>query len=140
MHLLKTILVLATTSAAAFAGDSGTTRTPAADIAWGPTPFGPDAATVTGQFAKGAHSTFIRFAAGMATPLHTHTNGYTGVVVSGVSRHYEPGKPETETLLGQGSVWTIPGGVPHVSECLDGETCIFLIAQDAAMDFVATAN
>ena len=138
--LYKTIgclALLASVSATAVRADtSGTSRTAVADIKWLDTGFGPQAAPVSGDFTKGKHISLIKFKAGLKTPLHTHSHDYVGIVVSGKAKHYEPGKPETETVLGPGSFWAIKGTVPHISECLAGEDCIFALYQDDAFDFL----
>ena len=124
-------------STIAFAGDKAT-RTPAGKITWGQTPFGPLASPVAGDFSAGQHITFIKFPAGMQTPVHTHSHSYVGIVVSGVTRHFEPGRPETEVDLPTGSHWSIPGGLPHISACLPGADCVMAIYQDKQLDFHPT--
>ena len=123
--------------APADAGDAPKTSTRAAinEIQWGQTPFGPLASPVSGNFAEGAHITYVKFKSGMATPLHTHSHDYVGIVVTGTTRHYTPGKPETEKLLPAGSHWFMPGGEPHISECIPGAECIMAIYQTDSMDF-----
>lgn len=111
------------------------TRVPAADVKWVDIG-GPQAANVSGDFATGRHLMLIKFAAGMKTPLHIHSHDYAGIVVSGVARHYIPGKPETEVDLPAGSHWFIPANLPHISECLPGAECIFALYQDDAFDFI----
>ena len=118
----------------AFAGEKAT-RTPAGKIAWGETPFGPLASPVSGDFLDGQHITFIKFPAGMQTPVHTHSHSYVGVVIAGVTRHFEPGKSETEVNLPAGSHWSIPAGLPHISACLPGVDCVMAIYQDKHFDF-----
>jgi quercetin dioxygenase-like cupin family protein len=124
-------------STLAHAGETAT-RTPAEEIAWGETPFGPLASPVSGDFSAGQHITFIKFPAGMQTPVHTHSYDYVGIVISGVTRHFEPGKPETEVELSAGSHWSIPAGLPHISECLPGTDCVMAIYQDESFDFRPT--
>ena len=111
------------------------TRTPATAVQWVDIG-GPQAANVSGDFAAGQHVMFVKFAAGMKTPLHIHSHDYVGVVVSGVARHSIPGKPETEVDLAAGSHWFIPANLPHISECLPGAECIFALYQDEAFDFI----
>lgn len=124
-------------STLAHAGETAT-RTPAEEIAWGKTPFGPLASPVSGAFSAGQHITFIKFPAGMQTPVHTHSHDYVGIVISGVTRHFEPGKPETEVDLPAGSHWSIPAGLSHISECLPGTDCVMAIYQDESFDFHPT--
>lgn len=111
------------------------TRTPAGQLQWVDIG-GPQAAKVSGDFTAGRHVMLVKFAAGMKTPLHIHSHDYVGIVVSGVARHYVPGKPETEVDLPAGSHWFIPANLPHISECLPGAECIFGLYQDDAFDFI----
>lgn len=135
MNRIITLIIAATLPGAALAEPADTsTRTPVDQIEWLDTGFGPSAAPVSGDFTAGAHITFIRFAAGMKTPVHTHEHDYSGIVLTGTTRHYSPGKPETETLLPPGSHWFIPGLLPHISECLPGAECVMAVVQDAAFD------
>ena len=137
-NLVKTVFcgaaLMVASAAFAQAEEPGTSRTPAADVKWMDTGFGPQAAPISGDFTKGKHLSFIRFKAGFKTPLHTHSHDYVGIVVVGQARHFEPGKPETETVLGPGSYWSVKGNVPHISECLPGEDCIFALSQDDSFD------
>lgn len=116
--------------------DQPSRHTAAQEVQWGKTPFGPLASPISGNFAEGEHITFIKFPAGMKTPLHTHSHDYVGIVISGVTRHFTPGKPETKKPLPQGSHWFIPANLPHVSECLPGADCVMALYQANAMDFV----
>lgn len=120
------------------AGQLSGHRTAAEDVEWVETPFGPLAAPVSGNFTEGQHITFVKFPAGMKTPVHTHSHDYTGIVLTGVTRHFEPGKPETETPLPAGSHWSIPAGLPHISECLPGADCIMALYQADKFDFLPT--
>lgn len=126
---------LVTGYTATLAGPDTPHRTAAGEIKWGETPFGPLASSVFGDFAKGEHVTYIKFPAGMTTPLHVHTHDYVGIVISGTTRHFEPDKPETKKDLPVGSHWSIPAGLPHVSECLPGSDCVMAIYQSASFDF-----
>ena len=127
--------LMALGACSAHAGEDRSSRTPFQDLTWVQTPFGPLASPVVGNFASGQHVTYIKFPGGMSTPLHTHTHTYTGMVIAGVSRHFVPGKPETETDLPPGSHWTIAANQPHVSMCLPGPECIMAIFQTDPFDF-----
>lgn len=116
--------------------DPQSSRVAVENLQWNKTPFGPEASVVSGDFSKGGHITFIRFPAGMKTPIHTHSHDYIGIVISGVTRHYLPGKPETKTRLAAGSHWNIPANVQHISECLPGTECVMAIYQDNNFDFL----
>src|SRR6059036_884403 len=78
---------------------------PAADLKWtdlDPTGApGVKIADVWGKHAKGAFGAFIKFPAGFSAPLHTHTNAFKIVVLSGTFIQVPDGKPEFR--LGPGS-------------------------------------
>lgn len=133
--LALAIIAAATT---ATAGQDKSKRTQVQDLIWFETPFGPMASPVLGDFASGQHITYIKFSAGMTTPVHAHSEAYTGMVITGVTRHYEPGRPETEVELPAGSHWYIPANLPHVSECLPGAECVMAPFQSGPMDFFPT--
>ena len=125
---------LSTIAVAGSASAEETTRTPVSELKWKKLPNGRQVSAVYGDMTKGAHITFIKFAPGMKTAPHTHSNDYVGIVVKGTARHFEPGKPETETTLPAGSHWAVPANVVHISECLPSSECVFAIRQDAEFD------
>jgi hypothetical protein len=127
-------LCMAGTAAITSADDAKTTRTPVSALQWTTLPNGRQVSPVWGDMKTGSHITFIKFTPGMKTAPHIHSNDYVGIVVKGTARHYEPGKPATETVLPAGSHWAIPAKVIHISECLPGSECIFAIRQNAAFD------
>ena len=114
----------------------GTKHTPSTKLKWTKAPFGPDVAPVAGDFTSGEHITYVKFTAGMKTPIHIHSANYVGVVISGVSRHWEPGKPNTRKRLSAGSHWRVKANIPHISECLPGLECVFALYQKEAFDFI----
>ncbi len=122
----------------AFAGENkkSDTHFVTQDISWQKSPFGPEVRPVDGDFGKGQHITYIKFNAGDVTPLHIHSADYVGIVVTGTTRHYIPGKKHTYKILPPGSYWSIPANVKHVSECLPGVECVMAIYQKAAFDFI----
>ena len=111
-------------------------NTPTSDLRWVETPIGPMASPVSADFTKGAHITYLKFPAGAKTPLHTHSAGYVGIVISGNARHTVKGVPETERILPPGSHWFMPANVEHVSECIPGAECVMALVQDEKFDFV----
>lgn len=111
-------------------------NTPTSDLHWVATPIGPMASPVSADFTKGAHITYLKFPAGAKTPLHTHSAGYVGIVISGNTRHAVKGVPETERILPPGSHWFMPANVEHVSECISGAECVMALVQDEKFDFV----
>ena len=138
--LTYSFVLLAVTSAGAVAdateNDHQSTHTAATELNWIDSGFGPQVSPVSGDFSKGEHVTYVKFAAGVATPLHTHTADYVGIVITGVTMHWEPGKPETEKQLSAGAHWFMPANVEHVSECLPGTECIMALYQSSPMDFL----
>jgi quercetin dioxygenase-like cupin family protein len=126
---------IAASSGLTLAGETRmSTRTTVGELNWTKLPNGRLVSPVHGDMKTGKHITFIKFASGMKTAPHTHSNDYVGIVVMGTARHYQPGFPETETVLPAGSHWAIPGDVVHISECLPASECVFAIYQEAAFD------
>jgi quercetin dioxygenase-like cupin family protein len=122
-------------SGLALAGEASmTTRTAVDELNWTEVSKGRMVSPVSGDMKTGKHITFVKFAPGIKTAPHTHSNDYVGIIVKGVARHYQPGFPETETVLPAGSHYAIPGEVVHISECLPGSECVFAIYQEAAFD------
>ena len=111
------------------------TYTRASDVAWANSDLGVKLFGVFGDSSKGPHITYVKFKAGQATPPHTHTGSYTGVILEGTGRHYLPGRPETKMDLPIGSTWFMPANVEHVSECMPGSECIFVVYQQGHFDF-----
>ena len=100
---------------------------PAADMKWtdldpvhGP---GVKVSDVSGDHTKGAFSAFMKFPAGFAAPLHTHTNAVKIVVVSGTFVQQPEGG--TEFRLGPGSYLFQPGGeYKHTTACDKASDCV----------------
>ena len=137
-------VLLAVTSAVVVADSTEnvhlSTHTAATELHWVDSGFGPQVSPVIGDFSKGEHVTYVKFTAGMTTSLHTHTADYVGIVITGVTMHWEPGKSETEKQLSTGAHWFMPADVRHVSECLPGAECIMALYQSRPMDFLPTAQ
>jgi len=117
-----------------------TSHTAATELEWMDSGFGPLVSPVQGDFSSGGHVTYVKFSAGMVTPLHTHSHDYVGIVLTGVSMHWEPGKPETRKQLSAGAHWFMPANIQHVSECLPGVECIMALYQQKFMDFMPVAK
>ena len=90
-------------------------------------------ADVSGDHTKGAFSAFIKFPAGFAAPLHTHTNAMKMVVVSGTIVQQPEGKPEFR--LGPGSYLFQPGGdYKHTTACDKASDCVIFAEGIGAFD------
>ncbi len=136
VSLLTMALAITSLPACAATGDTESSHAVFEKLEWFETPFGPHASVVNGDFSKGEHVTYIRFLPGMVTPVHTHSSDYTGLVIKGKTMHWQPGKPDTQIELAEGSHWSISANIPHVSECLPGKECIMAIVQKSAFDFI----
>lgn len=87
-----------------------------------------------GDLGHGAHGTFIKMPAGFISPVHTHTEDYYAVVISGVAVNGVPGS--TDLPLPVGSYWFQKGGEPHVTKCISPNECILFISQPGKFDFL----
>jgi anti-sigma factor ChrR (cupin superfamily) len=130
--------VLAILSSAALA-QTAPTMMPAGDMKWmdlDPTGApGVKVSDVWGDHTKGAFGAFIKFPAGFAAPLHTHTNAYKIVVVSGTFLQAPEGK--SEVRLGPGSYLMQPGGgYKHTSACDMASECLFFVQSDGKFDLI----
>jgi anti-sigma factor ChrR (cupin superfamily) len=92
-------------------------------------------ADLWGDHTKGAFGAFTKFPAGFAAPLHTHTNAYKIVVVSGTFVQAPEGKPEFR--LGPGSYLMQPGGnYRHTTSCDKASECVFFIQSTGKFDLL----
>ena len=112
---------------------------PAADLKWAPLdPAGaPGVMTVDmwGDHTKGAFGGFTKFPAGFQTPVHTHTNEFKIVVVSGTFLQTPEGKPVVR--LGPGSYLVQPGGAyRHTTGCDKASECVVFIESEGKFDLM----
>jgi hypothetical protein len=97
-------------------------------------PAGPRVSVVSGELqGKGPVTLFLKLPKG-AAPIHTHTAGYYGVLVSGQAKHWKAGEEAGAKALGPGSHWYQPGKAPHGDECLSSE-CLLLLQMDGPYDY-----
>ncbi len=96
------------------------------------------AAPAFGDLSKAAHGTFIKMPAGFVSDLHTHTEDYYGVVISGVGVNSQGGR--NDVPLPVGSYWLQRGGEAHVTKCISPSECIFFISQPSKFDYVPAAK
>jgi quercetin dioxygenase-like cupin family protein len=109
---------------------------PAAQIKWQPMAGLPGAseAHLWGDPTKEAHGVLYRWPAGTAAPLHHHSHGDRGVIVSGSLVITPDGG--REQVLGPGSYFTMAAGVKHTTTCKTGAECVFFVAREGAFDVV----
>lgn len=109
---------------------------PASDIRWEPMPGldGAQQSPLWGDPTKGPHGILYKWKAGLAAPLHTHTNGDRAVIVSGTLTVAVFG--ETPKNLKAGSYFSMAGGTKHTTTCMAGADCVFFLYRDGPFDAV----
>ena len=141
--LAAALAVMSAVAAADHLGVSASRNVPVTTLKYGPTGVSDGvhgellAAPAYGDLAHGPHGTFIRMPAGFVSPVHTHTEDYWGVVISGVAANGLPGSQDVP--LPVGSYWFQKGGEAHVTKCLSPNECVFFISQRGGFDYVTTA-
>ena len=113
---------------------TGATVWPASDIKWTPMAGleGAQQAPLWGDPTKEAHGILYKWAAGTKVPLHTHTFGDRGVVISGTMTLAVDGGPAKK--LPPGSYFSLAGGTKHETGCEDGAPCVFFIEREGLFD------
>jgi anti-sigma factor ChrR (cupin superfamily) len=91
-----------------------------------------------GDHTKGAFGALVKFPAGFTTPLHTHTNAFKIVVVSGTFVQVPEGKSEVRIGPG-GYVWQPGGAYRHTSGCDKASDCVFVTQADGKFDLIPVA-
>ena len=110
---------------------------PAGEMKWAVPPNSPPGvqmAVLWGDPAKGAFGALHKFSSGFSVPLHYHSAGYRGVVVSGNLLQTVEG--ETEKTLPAGSYFAYTGKKKHVTKCAEGAECVLLVDSGGAWDVV----
>ncbi|WP_085316107.1 DUF4437 domain-containing protein [Derxia lacustris] len=119
----------------ALAADSSVS-TPVTALKFFDTGVGPlKAAVGHGDLTAGAHSTYVKLPAGFSSPLHTHTEDYYAVVITGVVAN-EVDNAAPDRPLPPGSYWFQKGKAPHVTKCLSTTECVVFITQPGKFDYV----
>jgi quercetin dioxygenase-like cupin family protein len=115
---------------------TGATLTPAADLKWSPMDglAGAEQSPLWGDPTKEAHGIFYKWPAGTKVPLHTHTFGDRGVVISGTMTLAVEGAPPKK--LPPGSYFSLAGGTQHATGCEEGAPCVFFIQREGKFDAV----
>jgi quercetin dioxygenase-like cupin family protein len=107
----------------------------AAELKWVDVPDTPaKLATVAGDAAKGAHTSFFKLPGGFSAPLHSHTADHHVAVVAGTLTLTPEG--EAAKKLGPGSWFEFTGRKKHVTACDAGADCLLFIVGKAAWDLV----
>jgi len=112
---------------------------PVTELRYGPTGISDglhgelQAAAAYGDLSHGPHGTFIKMPPGYVSKIHTHSEDYWAVVVSGVLVNKKPDSPDVP--LPAGSYYFQKGGEPHVTKCLSPDGCIFFASQNGKFDY-----
>lgn len=132
--MVVVVLGLAATAYAKGGKAKEAVLTKADDMKWVEIPEsgGAQISPVTGDPMKGAYSAFVKLPAGQDHPLHTHTNDVKAVIISGTFVVTPEGG--TESKLGPGSYFMVPGGMRHTSRCDAGAPCVFFQEGTAKFD------
>jgi quercetin dioxygenase-like cupin family protein len=93
---------------------------------------GAQQATLWGDIAKGEHGALYKWPAGTTAPLHWHTNGEHGVVVSGTLTLAPEGGSAKE--LPAESYVSMAGGTKHATTCTAAADCVFFIHREGKFD------
>ncbi|MET3107500.1 hypothetical protein AAKU67_001431 [Oxalobacteraceae bacterium GrIS 2.11] len=145
LYQLPRLLIAAGCAALAFhasaaPGNYPSVSTPVTDLKYGPTGVSDGvhgelmAGPAYGDLAHGAHGTFIKMPAGFSSKVHSHTEDYWGVVISGVAVNGKPGSKDIP--LPVGSYWFQKGGESHVTKCISPNECIFFLNQPDKFDYL----
>lgn len=135
---ITVLAVLAATLSPALAGDTAKSFvTPSADVKWMPAgvPL-VSIAAVEGDMKKGASHFFLKYDAGLVTPLHHHTADHYVTVVSGTLALTVDGK---ETTLGPGSFFALVNKAPHIARVVGDAPAVMMIDARAPWDLVPEA-
>jgi quercetin dioxygenase-like cupin family protein len=119
------------------AGKGAAVVKPRAELAWTPGKIpGVSTATVEGDTAKGPSHFYLKYAAGLVTPLHHHSADHYVSVVAGDLVIVADGK---ETRVPPGSYFAFTGGAPHIARCEGNEDCVMFLDARGAWDVVPEA-
>lgn len=133
---MRFVLLLLLTTPALAQPEGAATHTPD-DLEWAEIVPGLEFGAVYGDWQAEAHAKLIRFAGDLVSPMHTHTHPYHGVVVQGlvINPYDDDGDPE---IMGPGTHFYVPGGVPHRTGCVSAEPCLFYTHADGGWDIEMT--
>ncbi len=113
---------------------TGTTLLAAGDLKWTPMESVPGAqqAVLWGDPTKGPHGMLYKWPEGAKVPLHTHTYGDRGVILSGTMILTVDGM--TAKTLPAGSYFSMAGGTKHVTEAHEDAPLLFFVEREGPMD------
>lgn len=104
-----------------------------ADLKWKDMGNGVFAAPVGGDMDKGSSRFFLKYPAGLVTPMHHHNADHYVTVVSGNLTLTVQGK---EHKLGPGDYFALTDKAPHVARVDGKDAAVMFIQADAPWDVV----
>lgn len=134
-HVLVVALAAALFAAASLlAAESGKSVVLAkADLKWKAMGNGIAAAPVSGDMDKGPSRFFLKYPAGLVTPLHHHTANHHVTVISGSLTLTVGGR---EHRLGPGAYFMLGDKAAHIAKVEGGEDAVMFIQAEAPWDVV----
>ncbi|MBL9189708.1 MAG: cupin domain-containing protein [Opitutaceae bacterium] len=122
-------------AALVYAGESGKSVVlPKSDLKWKPMGnAGVAAAPVSGDMEKGPCRFFLKYPAGLVTPLHHHTANHHVTMISGSITLTVGGK---QHRLGPGAYFMLADRAAHVAKVEGNEDAIMFIQAEAPWDVV----
>ena len=113
---------------------AGAVATPKADVKWADAGIpGVKTAAVQGDMAKGASHFFLKYPAGLVTPVHHHSPDHYATTLSGSLVLVVNGK---EQRLPPGSYFSLTGKAAHAARCEGSEDCVMFIDARGPWDVV----
>lgn len=89
---------------------------------------------VHGDWEKGAHGKYVRFAKGVQIPIHRHSNEYHALLLSGrVVNLFEGGR---RVEISPGDYFYMAAGRAHSHECLSDGGCLLYAYGQERWDYV----
>jgi glyoxylate utilization-related uncharacterized protein len=113
--------------------DGPTVVIKSAELAWKDMGNGVAAAPVAGDMQKGASRFFLKYPAGLVTPMHHHSADHYVTVVSGSITLNVNGK---DHKLGSGDYFALTGKAAHTAKVEGKKEAVFFIQADAPWDVV----
>ena len=134
-HVLVLALAAAVVSAASvLAAEMGKSVVVAkADLKWKSMGNGIAAAPVSGDMDKGPSRFFLKYPAGLVTPMHHHTANHHVTMISGTITLNVGGK---EHRLGPGAYFMLGDKAAHIAKVEGSEDAVMFIQAEAPWDVV----
>jgi quercetin dioxygenase-like cupin family protein len=112
----------------------GSTLWAVGDLKWVPMPGlkGAQQVPLWGDPTTEAHRILYKWPAGTKVPVHTHSYGDRGIVISGtMTLAVEGASPKR---LPPGSYFSMAGGTKHATTCEEDVDCVFFIEREGPFD------